>query len=72
MTRQVLRRKSWARSSQKRVRNDRLEGKAAIVSGGGSGQERSHGLALAREGADLVVYDTEYGYERRLPRQQPE
>lgn len=35
----------------------KLEGKVAIVTGGARGQGRSHCLALAREGADIVTCD---------------
>jgi NAD(P)-dependent dehydrogenase (short-subunit alcohol dehydrogenase family) len=35
----------------------RLDGKVALVTGGARGQGRSHALALAREGASIVVTD---------------
>jgi (+)-trans-carveol dehydrogenase len=35
----------------------RLEGKVAVISGGARGQGRSHAETLAREGADIVVFD---------------
>jgi SDR family mycofactocin-dependent oxidoreductase len=35
----------------------RLEGKVAIVTGGARGQGRAHAVALAREGADVVICD---------------
>jgi (+)-trans-carveol dehydrogenase len=35
----------------------RLDGKVAVVSGGARGQGRSHAQTLAREGADVVVFD---------------
>lgn len=35
----------------------RLEGKVAFISGGARGQGRSHAVTLAREGADIVVFD---------------
>lgn len=35
----------------------KLDGKVAFVTGGARGQGRSHALALAREGADVVVCD---------------
>jgi SDR family mycofactocin-dependent oxidoreductase len=34
-----------------------LEGKVALVTGAGRGQGRSHSLALAAEGADIVAWD---------------
>ena len=34
-----------------------LEGKVALVTGGGRGQGRSHAVALAEEGADVVLWD---------------
>ncbi|HEX3957393.1 MAG TPA: mycofactocin-coupled SDR family oxidoreductase [Trebonia sp.] len=36
---------------------DRLAGKVALVTGAGRGQGRSHALALAREGADIIAID---------------
>jgi SDR family mycofactocin-dependent oxidoreductase len=35
----------------------RLEGKVALVSGGGRGQGRSHALRLAEEGAAIIAFD---------------
>jgi len=35
----------------------RLDGKVALISGGGLGQGRSHALLLAQEGADIVTFD---------------
>ena len=35
----------------------KLEGRVAVITGGARGQGRSHALALAREGADVVVCD---------------
>src|SRR5437899_308095 len=34
-----------------------LEGKVALITGAARGQGRSHALALAREGADIVLTD---------------
>jgi SDR family mycofactocin-dependent oxidoreductase len=35
----------------------RLDGKVAVISGGARGQGRSHAITLAREGADIVIFD---------------
>jgi len=35
----------------------KLDGKVALVTGGARGQGRSHAVALAREGADIIVCD---------------
>jgi (+)-trans-carveol dehydrogenase len=35
----------------------KLDGKVALISGGARGQGRSHAVTLAREGADIVVFD---------------
>ncbi|WP_300009219.1 mycofactocin-coupled SDR family oxidoreductase [Pseudonocardia sp.] len=35
----------------------KLDGKVAVITGGARGQGRSHAVALAREGADVVVCD---------------
>ena len=35
----------------------KLDGKVALITGGARGQGRSHALAFAREGADVVVCD---------------
>jgi SDR family mycofactocin-dependent oxidoreductase len=37
----------------------RLKGKVAIVTGGARGQGRAHAVALAREGADVVICDVD-------------
>ncbi|WP_225592619.1 hypothetical protein [Mycolicibacterium fortuitum] len=34
-----------------------LDGRAALIAGGARGQGCVHALTLAREGADIVVYD---------------
>ncbi len=36
---------------------DSLRGKTAVITGGARGQGRSHALALAREGADIALFD---------------
>jgi (+)-trans-carveol dehydrogenase len=35
----------------------KLDGKVALISGGARGQGRSHAVTLAREGADIVIFD---------------
>jgi SDR family mycofactocin-dependent oxidoreductase len=35
----------------------KLEGRVALISGGARGQGRSHALTLAKEGADVIVFD---------------
>ena len=37
----------------------RRKGKVAIVRGGARGQGRAHAVALAREGADVVICDVD-------------
>jgi SDR family mycofactocin-dependent oxidoreductase len=41
----------------------KLEGKVAIITGGGRGQGRSHAIHLAREGADVVVCGLDHQLE---------
>src|SRR4029453_17452273 len=35
----------------------RLEGKVAFITGGARGQGRAHAIAMAKEGADIIVVD---------------
>jgi len=35
----------------------RMQGKVVLITGGARGQGRSHALALAREGADIILFD---------------
>jgi SDR family mycofactocin-dependent oxidoreductase len=35
----------------------KLDGKVALISGGARGQGRSHAVTLAREGADIIIFD---------------
>ena len=35
----------------------RLEGKVAFITGGARGQGRAHAIAMAKEGADIIVID---------------
>jgi NAD(P)-dependent dehydrogenase (short-subunit alcohol dehydrogenase family) len=39
------------------TRTGRVEGKVAFITGAARGQGRSHAVALAREGADIVALD---------------
>ncbi|WP_456697693.1 mycofactocin-coupled SDR family oxidoreductase [Aeromicrobium sp. P5_D10] len=41
----------------------RLEGKVAVITGGGRGQGRAHAVAMAAEGADVVVCDIDAQHE---------
>lgn len=41
----------------------RLDGKVAVISGGARGQGRSHAVTLAREGAEIVIFDRCEGFE---------
>jgi NAD(P)-dependent dehydrogenase (short-subunit alcohol dehydrogenase family) len=36
-----------------------LEGKVGLITGAGRGQGRAHALLSAREGADVIVLDTD-------------
>lgn len=38
----------------------KLDGKVAVITGGGRGQGRSHAVTFAREGADIVVCDIDF------------
>ncbi len=44
----------------------RLEGKTAVVSGGASGLGREVVLGMAREGANVVVFDRDGDGARRV------
>ncbi|MDT5013780.1 MAG: hypothetical protein QOH57_5397 [Mycobacterium sp.] len=44
-----------------------LEGRVAFITGGGRGQGRAHALALAAEGADIVVADAPGAMELTYP-----
>ncbi len=41
----------------------KLDGKVAVITGGGRGQGRSHAVTFAREGADVVVCDIDFQVE---------
>lgn len=41
----------------------KLDGKVAVITGGGRGQGRSHALTFAREGADVVICDIDFQVE---------